>query len=244
MSAAPFLTSFTLIEPDRSVEDEYVGELGVVKHLRRFPVFPFDSPVTFVTGENGVGKSMLVEAIAIAAGMNAEGGSKNFRFSNRASESVLHNRLKLTRAKNPPDTFFLRSETQHAVATEYEELGDVNYLDLHLMSHGESTMEIVRRRFGEGLYVLDEPESGLSPTRQMQLLAEMARLVDEGAQFIVATHSPILLALPGARILLIDDEGVRPVPWSTHPLVQDTREFLADPKAALKELLNDVPSED
>lgn len=244
MPAAPFLTAVTLIEPDRPVEDEYVDELGVVKHLRRFPVFPFDSPVTFVTGENGAGKSTLIEAIAIAAGMNAEGGSRNFRFSNRASESGLHQRLKLTRATNPPDTFFLRAETQHAVATEFEKLGDLNYDDLHLMSHGESTMQIVHNRFGEGLYILDEPESGLSPTRQMQLLAEMVRLVDEGAQFIVATHSPILLALPAARIVLIDEEGVRPVPWSTHPLVRDTQEFLTNPQAALEELLSSDPDRD
>lgn len=209
-----------------------------------FGAYPFDLPavramnavalhpsVTFLVGENGSGKSTLLEAIAVAAGFNAEGGSRHFRFSTRASHSELHEYLRLIRGPRAPnDGFFLRAESLFNVATEVERLGvDDSYGErpLHEQSHGESFLALITNRFrGEGLYLLDEPEAALSPMRQMSLLAIVRRLAQAGSQFIVATHSPILLAYPEAAILQFGAAGIERVAYEETEHYRVTRDFL------------------
>lgn len=171
-----------------------------------------DTPVTFLVGENGSGKSTLLEAIAVSCGFNAEGGTRNFTFSTRATHSELGEYITVAKRRYPRDGFFLRAESFYNVATNIDEMDEepsfsprlidsYGGVSLHSQSHGESFLALVQNRFGgEGLYLLDEPEAALSPTRQLTLLGEMHQLVERNSQFIIATHSPILMAYPGARI--------------------------------------------
>jgi predicted ATPase len=201
--------------------------------------------VTFVIGENGAGKSTLVEAIAVAAGFNPEGGSQDFRFATRATESSLGDHLTLTRGIGKPRTgFFLRAESYYNVATEIERLGSDSIRHYggrspHERSHGESFLDLVTHRFGpNGLYILDEPEAALSVRGCLALVARMADLVAQDCQLIVATHSPILLSLPGAAILEVAEDGaIERVDFDTALPVRLTREFLADPDRYLRHLL-------
>ncbi len=209
------------------------------------------SQVTYFVGENGSGKSTLLEAIAVAAGFNPEGGSMNFRFSTRSSESSLAGALRLVRSVRRPRTgFFLRAESFFNLATAIEQLdkepggspiiGSYGGRSLHEQSHGESFIALALHRFGpQGLYVLDEPEAALSPLRQMSMLRRMRDLVQQGCQFIVATHAPILLAYPGAWIYELDEHGVRRVDYDDTATVRVTREFLGDRDATLEELFLD-----
>jgi predicted ATPase len=203
---------------------------------------------TFLVGENGSGKSTLVEALAVAAGFNAEGGSQNFRFATRASESSLGDGLVLTWGPRKPRTgYFLRAESYYNVATEIERLDRIDPLlssyggvSPHERSHGESFLDLITHRFGPaGLYLLDEPEAALSVRGCLALLARMDELVGQGGQFVTATHSPILLALPGATILEIDDGGtIRRVDFDDALPVRLTRDFLAAPDRYLRHLID------
>lgn len=206
--------------------------------------------VTFLAGENGSGKSTLVEAIAVAAGFNPEGGSRNFRFTTRASESALGDHLILTWGPvKPRNGFFLRAESYYNVATEIERLDHAGPSRLlpayggvspHERSHGESFLDLATHRFGpRGLYLLDEPEAALSVRGCMALLARLADLAAQNCQVLVATHSPILLALPGATILEIDDDGaIGRVDYDDALPVRLTRTFLAAPDRFLRHLLD------
>lgn len=223
--------------------DRYPFGLPVVAALRAAGQLDLDPAVTFLVGDNGAGKSTLVEAIAVAAGFNPEGGTVNFRFSTRASESSLGAHLRLVRGVGKPSTgFFLRAESFYNVATEIDSLGATGSYggrSLHERSHGESFLDLATHRFGpRGLYLLDEPEAALSVHGCLALLARIHDLVEEGSQFVVATHSPILLAVPGARILHIDAAGsIAAVAYDDAPPVQMTRSFLADPGRYLHHLL-------
>ncbi|MEX0784938.1 MAG: AAA family ATPase [Dehalococcoidia bacterium] len=180
---------------------------------------PFTAPVTFFVGENGSGKSTLLEAIAVAAGFNAEGGTKNFNFSTVNAHSKLHEHLTLVRnTARERDGFFLRAESFFNVATELERLHtiDVKAYDayggksLHVRSHGESLLAMMRHRLGgRSLFLFDEPEIALSPLRQLSAMALMRKLELRGCQFIIATHSPIIMAYPGATILQFGDHALR-----------------------------------
>lgn len=202
--------------------------------------------VTFLVGENGSGKSTLVEAIAVACGLNAEGGGRNLRHATRESHAPLGDHLQVVRGtRRPKSDFFLRAESVFTLATALEELG-AGALDayggqsLHEVSHGESFLAILLNRFGpDGFYVLDEPEAALSPQNVLTLLRRVHALVAEGSQFVVATHSPLLLAYPGARILLCDEDGLRAIAYDDAPPVRLTRTFLADPGRVLDGLLAD-----
>ena len=191
-----------------------------------------DPNVTLLTGENGSGKSTLVEAIAVAAGLNPEGGSRNMRQVTRASHSELHEHLRIVRDARPQrDGFFLRAESFYSIATHVEELGVSGYgeVPLHEQSHGESFLTLVLERFGgKGLYILDEPEAALSVRGVLTLIRRLHELVGQGAQFIVSTHSPVLLAYPGARIYALDEHGITETPWDETEVVDLTRSFLAD----------------
>ena len=228
----------------------YPFTLPVVRALVAARELALDPAVTFVVGENGSGKSTVVEAVAVAAGFNAEGGSRNFSFQTRSSESALGRYTTLIRGRTKPRTgYFLRAESFFNVATEIEaidrESGKRPLIDsyggvsLHERSHGESFLALALHRFGpNGLYVLDEPEAALSVRGCMALIARMVELVAQGGQFVVATHSPILLALPGATILEIGDDGtLAPTAYDDALPVQLTREFLDAPDRYLRYLL-------
>lgn len=194
-------------------------------------------------GENGSGKSTLVEAIAVAAGFNAEGGSRSFRFSTRSTESALGGALRVGRAPGRELTsFFLRAESFYNVATEIEELDLVDAyggVSPHERSHGQSFLDLLAHRFRPGgLYLLDEPEAALSVTGYMAALARIHELARQGSQFVVATHSPILLAVPRARILEIGADGrLHTVDYDDALPVVTMRAFLADPGRRVRDLL-------
>jgi predicted ATPase len=203
--------------------------------------------VTFFAGENGSGKSTLVEAIAVAAGFNAEGGSRNVTVSTRPSHSVLHKHLRLVRGTGRPRTgYFLRAESFFNVATYIDELHDPGIsaayggASLHDRSHGESFIALVTNRFGpNGLYVLDEPEAALSLRGNLALMRRMHDLAAQGSQFIVSTHSPILLGYPDAAIYVLSDDGIIETPYEQTEVVEMTRSFLGDRGAFLRHLFED-----
>ena len=221
-------------------EGSFLRDIPVIRSMMEGRSIPLTAPVTCLVGENGIGKSTMIEGIAVAAGFNPEGGSRNFAFSTSDSHSELHSLLTLARAAYPDDGFFLRAESFYN-AISYIDLvraaGSYGGESLHNMSHGESFLALVQNRFGSnGLYILDEPEAALSPTRLLTLLMEIRRLVEQNSQFIIATHSPILMAYPGAQILELSESGVRSVDYrdTEHYLV--TRRFLQDPEGMLRQL--------
>jgi len=217
--------------------------------VRGLSVLPFHPQVTFLVGENGAGKSTLLEAIAVAYGLNAEGGSVNFNFATRATHSPLGECIRLAKAlTRPRDSYFLRAESFYNVATEIERLdqgpGGPPIIDayggrsLHEQSHGESFFALFKNRFGgNGLYMLDEPEAALSPTRQVEFLVLMQDYIRRGSQFVIATHSPIIMAYPDARIHLLDRQGIRDVAYTDTEHYRVTRRFLSDPRRAIETLL-------
>lgn len=230
--------------------DGYPFTLPVVAQLAHGGALDLDPGVTFLVGDNGTGKSTLVEALAVAAGFNAEGGSQSFRFATRATESSLGDHLVLRWAAKPRTGFFLRAESFYNVATEIDRLDQESPYpllpayggrSLHERSHGESFLDLVTHRFGPGgLYLLDEPEAALSVRGALALVVRIADLVAQGSQFVVATHSPILLAVPGARILQIDTDGeIEQVSYDQADPVTLTRGFLADPDRFLHHLFNE-----
>ncbi|MFE9580603.1 AAA family ATPase [Nocardia sp. NPDC006044] len=227
--------------------DEYPFNLPAVTQLARAGGLALSPGVTFLVGENGSGKSTLVEALAVAIGMNPEGGSQNYRFSTRSTESVLGKHLVVKWGiSKPRSRFFLRAESYYNVATETEELGPEQLavfggVSPHARSHGESFMDLMRLRFfPNGLYLLDEPEAALSPRGCMTVLALLADLTAQGCQFVVATHSPILLALPGATIYEIAEDGdIGEVTYDQALPVRLTRDFLAEPDRYLRHLVDE-----
>ncbi|HMH17688.1 MAG TPA: AAA family ATPase [Burkholderiales bacterium] len=248
LEAKQFLLSAQLLREKISSFSTYPFSLPAIRQLKKIDFHPH---VTFVIGENGTGKSTLLEAIAVAWGFNAEGGSKNFRFSTRPSHSALHEYIRLAKTfRRPKDGFFLRAESFFNVATDIERMDaepafsppiidSFGGHSLHEQSHGESFLALLTKRFrGEGLYILDEPEAALSPTRQMAALRQIHELVLKGSQFIIATHSPILMAYPKSKILLIDEEQIRSAAYieTRHFIV--ARNFLNNHEKMLSELLS------
>lgn len=224
----------------------YPFSLAGVKALKQLDFHP---KVTYIVGENGSGKSTLLEAIAIAYGFNPEGGTKNMKFQTKASHSPLHHYIRLIKGiKSPRDGFFLRAESFYNLASriddidEYGGLGrdiieSYGGLSLHKQSHGESFMALMVNRFSaNGIYILDEPEAALSPTRQLAMLTRMHDLVSEGSQFIIATHSPILMAYPDAKIYVIDD-GIIETDYEDTEHYEITKQFLNYKDGMLKHLL-------
>jgi predicted ATPase len=239
----PFLLRLGLVRERAANPDRYPFSIPAVAAIDGLSLHP---SVTYFVGENGSGKSTLLEAIAIAAGFNPEGGSINFRFATRSSESSLTNALRLVRSVRRPRTgFFLRAESFFNVATTIEHLGvseSYGGRSLHEQSHGESFIALALHRFGpDGLYLLDEPEAALSPLRQMSMLRRMHDLVRQGCQFIVATHAPILLAYPEAWIYQLDEHGLRKVAYDDTSTVRVTRAFLDDREGTLDELFLEDP---
>ncbi len=238
---SPFVVRLQLVRERIADAAAYPFSIPAVAAVDGLSLHP---RVTYFVGENGSGKSTLLEGIAVAAGFNPEGGTTNFHFTTRHSESSLADALRLVRSTRRPRTgFFLRAESFFNVATTIEALGvDDSYggRSLHEQSHGESFLALALHRFGpEGLYVLDEPEAALSPLRQMSMLRRMHDLVGQGCQFIVATHAPVLLAYPDAWIYELDEKGLRRVEYDDTATVRITREFLADREGMIGELFSD-----
>lgn len=228
-------------------QDDYLNEIPAVRFLQAGNALKFDAPVTFFVGENGTGKSTLLEAIAVAYGFNAEGGSRNFRFATVQTHSELYRHICLAKRAYPKDGFFLRAESLYNVASNIDEMGDSRLLQsyggvsLHQMSHGESFLSIVQNRFGgNGLYLLDEPEAALSPSSLLTLMAEMHFLEQADSQLIIATHSPILMAYPGAQIYVFSKDGIQKQAYKDTEHYQITKRFLDNPDRMLQTLFEDA----
>ncbi|MBV8776457.1 MAG: AAA family ATPase [Alphaproteobacteria bacterium] len=244
-----FLVRATLLRDRVPSFREYPFDIPAI---RDFEALDFEQPVTFFVGENGSGKSTLVEAIAAGMGLNPEGGSRHFNFSTRASHSPLKDYLRLARTlRRARDSYFLRAESYFNVATQIEKLDEEPALtppiinayggrSLHEQSHGESFFALFLNRLrGPGFYVFDEPEAALSPSRQLAFLSRLHELVQGGSQFIIATHSPILMAYPQAAIYLLDDGAPSLVPYRETEHYRVTRQFLTRTGQMLDILLNE-----
>ncbi len=243
-----FVTGIRKHEIPQGGKDGYLNRIPAVASLTELTL---TAPVTFFIGENGAGKSTLLEAVAVSYGFNPEGGSRNFNFSSNNTHSGLYQHLTLIKMPaRPRDGYFLRAESFYNLASNIDEL-DRDFMDppllksyggksLHAQSHGESFLALAMNRFGgKGLYILDEPEAALSPTRQLALLRRIYDLVKNGSQFLIATHSPILMAYPGAALFLLDEAGINNINYQDTEHYQVTRSFLENPKRMLKMLFDE-----
>lgn len=249
MLASQFVFHLALQRDKVESFDRYPFNLPAIRSLdQRLELHP---KVTFFVGENGSGKSTLLEALAVSLGFNPEGGSRNFSFGTRASHSVLHEYLRVAKGvKRWRDGFFLRAESFFNVATEIERLdegpGGASIISsyggrsLHEQSHGESFLKLLNERFGgRSLFLLDEPEAALSPQRQLDALERLHALVRQDSQFVIATHSPILMAYPDAWVYRFDADGIHRVGVEDTEHFRVMRSFMADPGRALRQLLGD-----
>jgi len=249
LTIKPYLQSVTLLRDKIENFDEYPFCLPIIRQLNKIEFHP---DVTFFVGENGSGKSTLIEAIAILLKFNPEGGSRNFRFTTETSHSPLHSFMRPTKGhKAYRDGYFLRAESFYNVASNIDALDRepgpgppvksyYGGTSLHQQSHGESFWSLITKRFGgKGLYILDEPEAALSPTRQMAALVRINELVKMESQFIIATHSPILLAYPNACIYELHDEQLVKTPYEETEHYKVTRRFLANYRKELDNLLEE-----
>jgi predicted ATPase len=238
ISARPYLQEVS-IRSDTDIDfDTYPFSIPAVKELN---FLKFHSDVTFFVGENGAGKSTILEAIAVAMGFGPEGGTKDYQlFRTTDSVSMLHESLKLSKSfKKPRDSYFLRAESFFNIATYMEDIGSVSP-SFHKCSHGEAFMRVLTEKFwGNGLYLLDEPEAALSPNRQLAALSAIHQLVQKESQFIIATHSPILLSYPNAKILQFDETGITEVAYEDTEHFGVTRDFLNHYLKRLQQLFSD-----
>ena len=247
MISSQFASQVTLQRDAVASFERYPFCLPAVRSLETLELHP---KVTFLVGENGSGKSTLLEAIAVSLGFNPEGGTKNFRFGTRQSHSELHQFIRVAKGfRRPKDGFFFRAESFFNVATEIEHLDAepafsppvISYYggqSLHEQSHGESFLALVMHRFGgNGLYILDEPEAALSPQRQLSVLSRIHDLVNANSQFLIATHSPLLMAYPDSWIYSCSASGLSRINYHDTEHYQVTRDFLANPERMLRVLL-------
>jgi predicted ATPase len=242
LQAKPYLQQVS-IRPDSHIQQNcYPYNIPA---LHKLDHITFHADVTFFIGENGAGKSTLLEAIAIALGYGPEGGTKNVQMQTTESVSELHQSLRLAKSfRKPSDGYFLRAESFFNIATYMDETG---YLagyggrSLHARSHGESFMTLLTNKFrGKGLYLMDEPEAALSPNRQLAALSAIHQLVNDDSQFIIATHSPILLSYPNAKILQFSEDGIHEVRYEDTDHFAITRDFLNHYPRRLEQLFSDT----
>jgi len=241
-----YLRSIEFLSDDSLDTTKYPYNLAAVKHLG---TLDFHENVTFFTGENGSGKSTILEALATQYGFNPEGWSKNLNFSSRATHSQLEKNIRISKGTTlPKDGYFLRAESYYNLASHIDELDEeMPYLlplkdsywgkSLHEQSHWESFFALFQRRlWGNGIYIFDEPEAALSPQRQLALLLRIDELVKENSQFIIATHSPILLAYPNAKIIEIDAQGYHDIEYKDTQNYTVYKSFIDRPEAMLEKL--------
>lgn len=247
-SRDPYLRQIELMREHIPSFQQYPYNLGSIKSLHTLSFHP---KVTYIVGENGMGKSTLMESIAVAWGFNPEGGTKNFSFSTQATHSNLHEYIRLVSGgRKPRDGFFFRAESYYNLASHMEELDSefsfgppikdsYGGKSLHEQSHGESFFAAFLHRFGgQGLYILDEPEAALSPFRQMAMLSRIHELVQQNSQFIISTHSPILMAYPDSTIYYLTPEGIenRRLEETDHFIIM--KQFLNNKERMIDELFD------
>lgn len=233
-----FIRSFS-IDWDRLEDGSYVKEIPALNSLREFQ---FRKRITFFVGENGSGKSTLLEALAIAKGLNPEGGTRNYNFSTYDDYSTLKSAITFQSGMLKPKwSYFLRAESFYNVASEaarnYNDDGCMT--DFHARSHGESFLEFILENDEKGLYFMDEPEAALSPQRQLTLLLHLVKMAEKGSQFIIVTHSPILLGTPGADIVSFDEGELHRISYEETESYQVTKLFLENREVMLRQLLQE-----
>lgn len=226
------------IQWNEDLQDTYVYQIPSIAGIDHFE---FKSNITFFVGENGSGKSTLLEAFAVACGLNPEGGTANYRFSTYDDYSSLATAIKIRKGVSKPKwKYFLRAESFYNVAsaamTKYNDDGKMT--DLHAKSHGESFLDFIQKADQPGLYLMDEPEAALSPQRQLTLLIHLVKMAEKGAQFVIVTHSPILLAIPEADIFSFDEGSIQQIKYEDTESYQITKMFLDNREYMLKRLLS------
>lgn len=225
---------------DKIDDDSYLKKIEAFKGIERLE---FHNSITFFVGENGSGKSTLLEAIAIAHGFNPEGGTKNYFFSTHDTHSELYDVIRISRGyRKEKWGYFLRAESFYNVATQEEEYADIEHPSAryHEKSHGESFLELAQNNLrANGLYLFDEPEAALSPQRQLTLLMEIYRCAKEGAQFFIATHSPILLGILDADIYCFDNGSIHLCAYEETESYQVTEMFINNRYALLDRFLKE-----
>ena len=234
------LINSVMIDWSKISRSSYLREIEAISGIDQIY---FKSPITFFVGENGSGKSTLLEAIAVAYGFNPEGGTRNYHFSTYDSHSELCDAIRLSRGiRRAGGGYFLRAESFYNVATKEEEYSrgpGGRPQHYHEKSHGESFLALAQNSFRpNGIYLLDEPEAALSPQRQLTLLVEIHRCAAEGSQFLIVTHSPILLGMPDSEILTFDDGPIHPCSYEETDSYQVTSMFVNHRKHILKKLLD------
>lgn len=233
-----FIRSFS-IDWDKLEDGSYVKEIPALNSLREFQ---FRKRITFFVGENGSGKSTLLEALAIAKGLNPEGGTRNYNFSTYDDYSTLKSAITFQSGMLKPKwSYFLRAESFYNVASEaarnYNDDGCMT--DFHARSHGESFLEFILENDEKGLYFMDEPEAALSPQRQLTLLLHLVKMAEKGSQFIIVTHSPILLGTPDADIVSFDEDELHRISYEETESYQVTKLFLENREVMLRQLLQE-----
>ena len=235
------------IDWNRVSSNTYIQNIASIQSISQLE---FNNNITFFVGENGTGKSTLLESIAVAYGLNPEGGNRNFNFSTMDTHSQLHRAITVVKGPfRPSNSYFLRAESFYNVATKIEDYRDGDEYaayyqsyggkSLHEQSHGESFLALIQNRFtSKGLYILDEPEAALSPQRQLTLLMFIHNLALKGTQFIIASHSPILLGIPGASILSFDDGNIHEITYEESESYRVTELFINNRQLLLNNLLS------
>ncbi|KAB1438196.1 AAA family ATPase [Candidatus Galacturonibacter soehngenii] len=241
-----FIQAIT-IDWNKISNNSYLKEIPSISQLE---ILNFDNEITYFVGENGTGKSTLLEAIAVAYGFNPEGGTINYNFSTYDDVSELSNAIKISKGiKRPKGGYFFRAESFFNVASKLEDYRDLTPKEvfyeryggksLHEQSHGESFLSFFQTNEREGIYIMDEPEAALSPQRQLSLLIQISRMAKAGSQFIIATHSPILLGIPNGSIYSFDNEQINLCKYEETECYNVTKLFINDRESFIKRLLNE-----